>query len=150
MGTTEGRILLADHREAETPLITAFLVSAGYEVLTAADGRSAFAALRESDPDLVLLNPGLDGTSGLELLRRLRAAQTTSRLPVILLTEASAIDERVEGREEGADDVIALPPSRTELLLRVKAQLRIRWLENRLEALTDELSTLKSRLLQPA
>lgn len=94
----------------------------GYRVSVAADGLAGLAAVRESHPDLVILDWMLPGISGLEICRRLRA--TGDKVPVILLTAKDEISDRVAGLDAGADDYVVKPFSVEELLARVRTQLR--------------------------
>ena len=83
---------------------------------------SGLALLRESPPDLAILDWMLPGLSGLEICRRLRA--TGNSLPVILLTAKDEISDRVAGLDGGADDYVVKPFSIEELLARIRAHLR--------------------------
>ena len=89
-----------------------------------ARGDEAEIRLRDSMPDLVVLDWMLPGMSGIELCRRLRARAETERLPIIMLTARGEESERVRGLATGADDYIVKPFSVPELLARVRALLR--------------------------
>src|SRR6185437_3060344 len=80
--------------------------------------------LKESTPDLVVLDWMLPGLSGIELCRRLRARPETRQLPIIMLTARGEESEKVRGLATGADDYIVKPFSVPELLARVRALLR--------------------------
>ena len=86
---------------------------------TVARGDEAEIRLRESPPDLVLLDWMLPGLSGIELCRRLRARAETARLPIIMLTARGEEGERVRGLATGADDYVVKPFSVPELMARV-------------------------------
>lgn len=94
----------------------------GYQVSVAPDGFAGLAAVRETHPDLVILDWMLPGISGLEICRRLRT--TGDKVPVILLTAKDEVGDRVAGLDAGADDYVVKPFSVEELLARVRAQLR--------------------------
>ncbi|MDQ3880428.1 MAG: response regulator transcription factor [Chloroflexota bacterium] len=94
----------------------------GYDVLTAADGESALAMARNEPIDLILLDVMLPGMSGIELLRVLRGESRDT--PVIVLSAKREEIDRVVGLKVGADDYVAKPFSRPELLARVEAVLR--------------------------
>ena len=94
----------------------------GYEVLTAADGEAALAAVAASAPDAVLLDLGLPRLGGVEVCRRLRAAGDTT--PVLMLTARDATSDRVAGFDVGADDYLPKPFALEELLARLRALLR--------------------------
>jgi two-component system phosphate regulon response regulator PhoB len=118
------RILVVEDEDALVVLLRYNLEAAGYQVTNTDRGDEADLLLRESLPDLVLLDWMLPGLSGLELCRRLRQRPETQRLPIILLTARGAEDERVRGLATGADDYIIKPFSVPELLARVSALLR--------------------------
>ena len=118
------RILIVEDEEPLTLLLRYNLEAEGYEVETAARGDEADTRLKESSPDLVVLDWMLPGLSGIELCRRLRARPETRQLPIIMLTARGEESERVRGLATGADDYIVKPFSVPELLARVRALLR--------------------------
>src|SRR5215831_7662301 len=118
------RILIVEDEEPLTMLLRYNLEAEGYEVETSARGDEADTRLKESTPDLVVLDWMLPGLSGIELCRRLRARPETKQLPIILLTARGEEDERVRGLATGADDYIVKPFSVPELLARIRALLR--------------------------
>src|SRR5439155_4143514 len=100
------------------------LEAEGYEAETPGRGDEAEIKLKESPPDLLVLDWMLPGMSGIELCRRLRARTDTERLPIIMLTARGEESERVRGLATGADDYIVKPFSVPELLARIRALLR--------------------------
>ena len=122
--STGARILIIEDEEPLTLLLRYNLEAEGYQVDVAARGDEAEIRLRESPPDLVVLDWMLPGISGIELCRRLRSRSDTERLPIIILTARGEESERVRGLATGADDYIVKPFSVPELLARVKALLR--------------------------
>jgi len=118
------RILIVEDEEPLTLLLRYNLEAEGYEVDVAARGDDAEIRLKESPPDLVVLDWMLPGLSGIELCRRLRMRTETERLPVIMLTARGEESERVRGLATGADDYIVKPFSVPELLARIRALLR--------------------------
>jgi two-component system phosphate regulon response regulator PhoB len=118
------RILIVEDEEPLTLLLRYNLEAEGYAVEVAVRGDDAEIRLKESPPDLVVLDWMLPGISGIELCRRLRARSETERLPIIMLTARGEESERVRGLATGADDYIVKPFSVSELLARVKALLR--------------------------
>lgn len=93
----------------------------GYKVLVAADGPSGLAVAREQPPDVVILDLMLPGMDGLEVCRRLRAAEST---PILMLTAKDSVTDRVTGLDAGADDYLVKPFAFEELLARLRALLR--------------------------
>jgi two-component system phosphate regulon response regulator PhoB len=118
------RILIVEDEEALVTLLRYNLEAAGYEVDTVARGDEADVRLKESTPDVVILDWMLPGLSGIELCRRLRTRPETKALPIIMLTARGEESERVRGLATGADDYIVKPFSVPELLARVSALLR--------------------------
>jgi two-component system phosphate regulon response regulator PhoB len=118
------RVLIVEDEEPLTLLLRYNLEAEGYEVETAAHGDEAEVKLKESPPDLVVLDWMLPGLSGIELCRRLRARPETERLPIIMLTARGEESERLRGLSTGADDYVVKPFSVPELIARVRALLR--------------------------
>jgi len=118
------RILIVEDEEPLTLLLRYNLEAEGYSVDAVGRGDEAELRLRESPPDLAILDWMLPGLSGIELCRRLRARPETRTLPIIMLTARGEESEKVRGLATGADDYIVKPFSVPELLARVRALLR--------------------------
>lgn len=118
------RILIVEDETPLTTLLRYNLAAEGYEVDVAASGDDAEIKLRETSPDLVILDWMLPGISGIELCRRLRVRPETGQMPIIMLTARGEEGDRVRGFATGADDYIAKPFSVPELLGRIRALLR--------------------------
>src|SRR3979411_1909173 len=118
------RILIVEDEEALTLLLRYNLEAAGYDIESVARGDDADLRLKETIPDLVILDWMLPGVSGIELCRRLRAQPDTRQLPIIMLTARGEETERVRGLATGADDYIVNTFSVPELLARIGALLR--------------------------
>lgn len=116
------RILVVDDDPTVAEVVVTYLLREGLDVRHAADGLAALAAAADYQPDLVVLDLMLPGIDGLEVCRRLRAADEA--LPVVMLTARGAEEDRVLGLEVGADDYITKPFSARELVLRVQSVLR--------------------------
>ena len=114
-------ILIVEDEEAISRVLAAYLKKAGYNVIRAADGKSALAAFGQSPPSLVLLDIMLPEIDGFELLRRIRAK---SSCPVIMLTARDGIEDRLAGLDGGADDYMSKPFIPEEVVARVGAVLR--------------------------
>ena len=115
------RILIADDEPDLRRMLSAYLKAEGFAPSVAADGREALERMRAETPDLVVLDVGMPGIDGLEVLRRIRA---DSDVPVIMLTARSEEVDRVVGLTVGADDYVTKPFSPRELAARIKAVLR--------------------------
>jgi two-component system phosphate regulon response regulator PhoB len=118
------RILLVEDDRALAELIRFHLDKAGYEVRQTASGDEALLLVRESPPDLVLLDWMIEGTSGIEVCRQLRRIRQTKPISVIMLTARGEESDRVRGLDTGADDYVTKPFSPRELLARLSAVLR--------------------------
>ncbi len=117
------RVLVVDDEKDLRSLLEYNLVQAGFGVVTAENGREALERVRESPPDLVLLDVLLPDMPGTEVLKALR--RTSPRpLPILMLTAKGEEIDRVLGLELGADDYVVKPFSVRELILRVRALLR--------------------------
>ncbi|MFY8114708.1 MAG: phosphate regulon transcriptional regulator PhoB, partial [Rhabdaerophilum sp.] len=118
------RIMVVEDEEALAILLRYNLTAEGYEVDHVARGDEADLRLKESVPDLLILDWMLPALSGIEICRRLRARPETARLPVIMLTARGEESERIRGLSQGADDYVVKPFSVPELVARVHALLR--------------------------
>lgn len=114
------RILVVDDEEQIRALLTSTLRFSGYDVVTASDGTEALDHV--PDADLVVLDVGMPGLDGFDVLRLLRARGATT--PVLVLTARDDVDERVRGLRLGADDYVTKPFSIAEVVARVEALLR--------------------------
>lgn len=117
-------ILVVDDEPAIRDMISAALDMAGYDCLQAENAQQAHGMIIDEQPDLVLLDWMMPGTSGIELIRRLQRDELTKNVPVILLTAKVAEDNMVQGLESGADDYITKPFSPRALIARINAVLR--------------------------
>jgi len=118
------RILVVDDDPAVSAALNRALRLEGYEVSLAVDGARALEEVAVRPPDAVILDIGLPTIDGLEVCRRLRAADDDT--PVLMLTARDAINDRVQGLDVGADDYLVKPFALAELLARLRALLRRR------------------------
>lgn len=116
------RLLLVEDNVALADELLPLFKGYGYAVDWRVDGRDALLAVHDESYDLVVLDLGLPGLDGLQVLRHWRAEGVT--LPVLILTARDAWAERLEGLRAGADDYLSKPFHPDELLLRVQAVLR--------------------------
>jgi two-component system, OmpR family, phosphate regulon response regulator PhoB len=120
----KGRVLLVEDDRALVELLVYHLEREEFEVDVTADGEEALVRVRETAPDLVILDWMIEGLSGIEVCRRLRRMPETANLPIIMLTARGEEADRVRGLETGADDYVTKPFSPRELVARVGAVLR--------------------------
>ncbi|HVB20915.1 MAG TPA: response regulator transcription factor [Ktedonobacteraceae bacterium] len=118
----KAHILVVDDDPRITGLVQRILAYEGYGVSIATSGNTALTRTLERPPDAVVLDIMLPEFSGIEVVRRLRAAG--DMVPVLMLTARDSIEDRVAGLETGADDYLVKPFAPEELLARIKALLR--------------------------
>jgi two-component system OmpR family response regulator len=116
------RVLVVEDEPRMATLLERGFREEGYSVDVAQNGTEGLWQATENDYDAVVLDVLIPGISGLEVCRRLRAAERWS--PVLLLTARSGVADRVEGLDAGADDYLAKPFSFAELAARVRALIR--------------------------
>ncbi|MEJ2023112.1 MAG: phosphate regulon transcriptional regulator PhoB [Maritimibacter sp.] len=117
-------VLLVEDEPAQREILRYNLSSEGYDVTMADNGDDALLLAEEVEPDLILLDWMLPGVSGIEVLRRLKNRRVTSDIPTIMLSARSEEMDRVRGLETGADDYMVKPYSVSELMARIRTQLR--------------------------
>jgi PAS domain S-box-containing protein len=116
-------LLVDDNADMRTYLQR--LLSARFDVVTAANGEEALAAVEQRLPDLVLTDVMMPRLDGFELLKALRTNERTREIPVVLLSARAGEDSRVEGLDAGADDYLLKPFSARELHARVASNLAL-------------------------
>jgi len=117
-------VLIVDDEPAIREMIAVALEMADYDCMEAADAREAHALIIDRQPDIILLDWMLPGSSGIELARRLKKEESTANIPIVMLTAKVEEDNKIRGLEVGADDYITKPFSPRELVARLKAVLR--------------------------
>jgi two-component system phosphate regulon response regulator PhoB len=141
----DSRILVVEDEPAIQELVAVNLEYAGYRVERARSAEEADIFLRAALPDLIILDWMLPGLSGFAYARKLREADRTQWIPIIMLTARVQERDKIEGLEVGADDYITKPFSPKELLARIKAVLRRRAPEH-----TDDTVEISGLKLDPA
>ncbi|HEX5924277.1 MAG TPA: response regulator transcription factor [Baekduia sp.] len=119
----QARVLIVEDDDDIAQVLQRSLRLEGYETRIAGDGEAALGAANDFVPDLVVLDLGLPKLDGMDVARRLRAADD---VPILMLTARDALAARVEGLDAGADDYLVKPFERQELLARLRALLRRR------------------------
>ena len=117
-------ILIVEDETAIREMVRFAVARAGFEPREAADAHQAEVLIADRIPDLILLDWMLPGTSGIDLARRLRRAESTRAVPIILLTARGEEEDKVRGFEVGVDDYVTKPFSPRELVARMWAVLR--------------------------
>jgi putative two-component system response regulator len=127
------RILVVDDHAGNRDLMRELLSRQGYEVMVSANAADAEVAMRESQPDLVLLDVIMPGKSGYQLCREWKDAPETRLIPVVMITGLSDLDDKIRGIESGADDFLNKPITPVELFARVASLLRVKDYTDELE-----------------
>lgn len=120
------QILIVEDDPLEADLLSQELIDFGYQTRWVEDGEKALQLIKQSPPDLVLLDIILPKMDGFEVVKQIKANAKTRTIPVIMVTALADMDERVKGLDSGADDYITKPFKTFELLARVRSMLRIR------------------------
>lgn len=120
--STEAKLLVVDDEFNILELLATSLRFAGFEVVTAGNGREAIEKAENEQPDLIVLDVMMPGMDGFEVTRRLRDAGRT--YPVLFLTAKDATEDKVAGLGAGGDDYVTKPFSLDEVIARIRAILR--------------------------
>ena len=137
-------ILIVEDETSILELIALNLQQAGFNPIRAINAEYADNIVKETVPDLIVLDWMLPGMNGIEFLKRLRGNSLTKKIPVIMLTAKSEEDNKIMGLNAGADDYLTKPFSPRELVARIKALLR-----GRSPELIDEPITISELNLNP-
>ncbi len=142
--TAKPRILVVDDETMSRTLMEAVLrIDDRYEVLSTDNGREGMDIARRLHTDLLLLDATLPAPEdGFSVCRTLKAELRTRRMPIILVGSSAAATDRVRVLETGADDFLAKPFNRVELLARVKSLLRIKTLNDQLDEVENVIYSL--------
>ena len=127
----KGTILVVDDDQINLQVLLNQLIVEGYQVITASNGPDALEIVEYGDkPDLILLDVMMPGISGFDVCEAVRLKYNASVLPIILLTAKNQAAEFLKGMELGANDFLAKPFSKMELISRIKTHLQLSKLHN--------------------
>jgi putative two-component system response regulator len=127
-------VLVVDDGAANRELIDGYLAGIDCEVRFAENGSKALKLVETEPPDLVLLDVQMPGMDGYEVCRRIKAMPRGRLIPVVMITALNNTDDRVTALESGADDFMAKPVERVELVARVRSALRLKTTYNTLDS----------------
>ena len=126
------RILIVDDEKSNLDLLELILLRENYQIERASTGDEAVQIVLQSPPDLVLMDVCMPGISGFEACRKIKASNPYQYVPVMMLTNLDDEESKVKGLDAGADEYMVKPPTKAELLARVRAMFRIRDLQQTL------------------
>ena len=138
-------ILIVDDNASNRDVLERRLVREGHQVTTAANGASALELVVGQTFDLILLDLIMPEMSGFEVLRRLKAAEHTSHIPVIVISALDELDSVVRCIEAGAEDYLTKPFNPILLRARIGASLEKKWLRDREKKFVADLEQEKAR-----
>jgi two-component system phosphate regulon response regulator PhoB len=124
MSVPQPTVLVVEDEPSQREILGYNLEAEGFRVVSTDDGSEAMLAVREQNPDLILLDWMLPGVSGIEICRRIKTHSDLKHIPIIMISARSEEVDTVRGLETGADDYVVKPYSVIELMARVKSQLR--------------------------
>jgi CheY-like chemotaxis protein len=139
MNLPVSQVLLVEDDPQMHEVLAALLHDDSVVLSSALDAAQALAQLRETSFDLILLDLGLPGVNGFELLRQLKESPETQSIPVIVLTAWNSTKDKIQGFEMGAVDYLTKPFESAELRARVRAALRARHLQNEVAQVNRDL-----------
>ena len=138
-------ILVVDDQLQNIELLEAYLVSEGYDIVSAANGEEALGKLSDNQIDLILMDVLMPGMDGFEVTSRVRQDNTHRLLPIILVTVLRETEDRVKGIEAGCDDFISKPIDKMELLARVRSLLKVKAYNDKMNNYRKELESSQKK-----
>lgn len=139
------KVLVCDDNTDSRQLIMDVIRSLGVEPVPASDGYQALSIVASQPVDLIILDVMMPGMSGFEVVESLKANEATVKIPILMLTAVSDLDNRVKGLKLGADDYLAKPFASRELLERVRTRLRVKTETDELRKQQQEIRSTFSR-----
>jgi putative two-component system response regulator len=141
-GAHEGIILVADDNELNRELLSTLLSEEGYQVILATDGQQALEQIGADSIDLAILDVVMPRKTGFDVCLAIKAKADTRLIPVLLVTGLNRDDDRIRGIMCGADDFLAKPVNKHELLARVHSLIRLKQFTDELDNAEAVLSSL--------
>ena len=124
MQNNKATVLIVDDERAIRDMVVMVLEKEGFTCLEASDAHKAESIIKQSNPDLLLLDWMMPGLNGVDFTRKLRRTEEAQKLPIIMLTAKTEEADLIRGLESGADDYITKPFSPRALVARINALLR--------------------------
>lgn len=141
------RLLVADRSEPAARQVAQYLEAVGHTVLLAFDGEEALRRIRADHPEVAILDVGVPRLNAYQLCEQVKSHPGTRNIPIVMVVSPSAQDEKIRGLEVGAEDFLARPINKLELLARVKSMVRMKRLNDQVET-TEGVIFGMARLLE--
>ncbi len=139
----EPKILVVDDEQQNLELLSAYLEKAGYNnIVTASNGIEALKHFDGTPPDLILLDVMMPKMNGFEVCKKLKDDSRTRLIPIVIITALRDVEDKIRALDLGADEFLSKPFNRAELMARVRALLKMKLLNDNLEAAEDVIFTL--------
>ncbi|MFC1934153.1 HD domain-containing phosphohydrolase [Chloroflexota bacterium] len=135
----KAKILVVDDEDGNLRLLEAMLSPLGYEVILASDGEDALAKVKETSPNMILLDTLMPKIDGFEAVRRLKEDEATKAMPVVMMTAQSDVEDRLKALEAGVDDFLTKPVDEAELRARVNSLLKVKAYHDHIRNYQNEL-----------
>ncbi len=126
------RVLIVDNDEVSKQRLQQILSTQNYHIEQTDSGKSALALMEENVPDIILLDVVLPGQDGFEFCEKIKQTEKFERIPIIFISALDKPVDKIQGFNAGGSDYITKPFRRTEVLIRVKAYLKMRMMEKEL------------------
>ncbi len=133
------RILVVDDEPVNRELLEDMLVPLGYQVFQAPDGETALREVGEISPDVILLDIMMPKMDGFEVAKRLKEAEETQAIPIVMVTALQAVEDRIKALQAGANDFLSKPVDRSELQATVNAQVQVKAYHDHMKNYQQEL-----------
>lgn len=138
------RILIVDDDRESLDTLTEYVTKEGHTATSASDAESALHRVRAWKPHLILLDINMPGTSGVELIPRIRSITQEDYASIILVSANLDIEDVIKGLDAGADDYLSKPFRSTELITRLRTMLRTKELQDNLRRYQHRIEELSS------
>lgn len=141
------RVLIADDNDQNRELLEAYLADEDYQILMACDGEETLQVVRDSEPDLILLDIMMPRMSGYEVCEQLKQDTEFTGIPVLMVTALNEMGDIEKAVRAGCDDFLTKPVNQLELKTRVRSLLKVRHLASERDRLLAYLEEMEHRVL---
>ena len=139
-------VLVVDDNKQNLELLLAYLEDVDCRTLAATGGVEAIGIVKQSPPDLILLDVMMPKMSGFEVCKRLKSDANTAHIPIIMVTALSELGDIERAINCGTDDFLSKPVNKWELITRVRTMLKLKHLTDKLERTLAYLSEVESQV----